>query len=426
MADRKSWPARICVVTSYSAAQEPRAPKHAMAALAAFPDAEVVFLDMAAGGRDSASRPGGLPPRARLKQMTLDVPTRQHAPLRWALRKLLTVASGWFFSVSGRPTAAVLGPRAVGLTRILERIRADVYVAHNIDTLLPAYHAARSNEAHLVFDCMEFYSDMGDSQSQIECRATRKIEAEVLPKCDLVLSTSDSLSEALAATYGIEPPLALFNAPPIASYLPGKSASDALRLYWRNSVIGFGQRGLDDALVAMTMLPDDIVLTLQGRLPLDGGQALRARIDELDLSERVVVRSPYPPGQAVAEAAQHDIGLCLERRGPANHEYTTSNKLFDYMMAGLAVVVPDLDGLSRTVGRAGAGLVFEAGSPQSLAEQIGRLHRDRGELARLSRAARAFALEEGNAEHQMRKFSSVFVARVSGDPVSVRTQGTSS
>jgi hypothetical protein len=39
-----------------------------------------------------------------------------------------------------------------GLTRALLSIPSDIYVAHNIDTLLPAVHAAHG--AAVVFDCM--------------------------------------------------------------------------------------------------------------------------------------------------------------------------------------------------------------------------------------------------------------------------------
>jgi glycosyltransferase involved in cell wall biosynthesis len=326
---------------------------------------------------------------------------------------MVTFLASRLFVLTKRATPAVLGPRAVGLARGLRRIKADLYIAHNVDTLLPAAIAANANRARLIFDCMEFYADMGDSQSAIESAVTAQIEAAILPRCDLVLATSESLAEALKDTYRIPKPLPLLNVPPITRTLPAKEDHRGLRLYWRNSVIGFGQRGLDDALVALTHLPEDVVLSVQGRLPLDGGQALHSRIAELGLSHRVTISPPYSPGQAVAEAALHDVGLCMERRGPANHEYTVSNKLFDYMMAGLAVIVPDLDGLARAVKYTEGGLIYQAGSPQSLAEQILALYRDPTLLASFASASREYALAEGNVEHEVLKFKQALVACVS-------------
>jgi len=72
----------------------------------------------------------------------------------------------------------------------------------------------------------------------------------------------------------------------------------------------------------MVQLPADVRLFLQGRLPLDDGRSLWARIDDMGLRERVVVLPPYKPEDAVREAAVHDVGLCLERPGPKNHELT--------------------------------------------------------------------------------------------------------
>lgn len=402
---------KVCVVTSVPAAREPRAPKHVVATLAALPDAEVYFIDMA-GVDENLNDPPDLLGHGRLHRLTLRVPTRKGSPIGWAYQNMQVLIASWLFSMINRIMPAVLGTRAVGLASVLSRIKADLYIAHNVETLLPAAMAASANRAKLIFDCMEFYSDMGDSQSAKASAATARIETTVLPCCDLVLATSESLADALTVTYKIVKPLVLQNVSPITPMLPAKPARQGLRLYWRNSVIGFGQRGLDDALVALTLLPNDVVLSLQGRLPLDKGCALRARIFELGLVDRVSILPPYAPGQAVAAAAPHDCGLCLERRGPANHEYTTSNKLFDYMMAGLAVIVPDLDGLARAVKCSAGGLIYQAGSPKSLAENVLVLYRDPSLLTQLAMASRAYAMQYGNAEHEMKKFKQALQACV--------------
>ncbi len=402
---------KVCVVTSVPAAREPRAPKHVAAVLAAIPEAEVCFIDMAGVGQYLPDPPDLLG-HSRLRRITLRVPTLKGAPLGWAYRNVRLKISSWIYSVTHWATPEVLGTQAVGLGRVLSRIKADLYIAHNVETLMPAAIAAKANRAKLIFDCMEFYSDMGDSQSAMVAAATAHIEKTNLPCCHLVLATSECLAEALADVYRIAKPLVLLNAPPITKALPEKQVFSGLRLYWRNSVIGFGQRGLDDALIALTLLPNDICLFLQGRLPLDGGHALRSRIAELGLSRRVTILPPYALGQAIAEAALYDIGLCMERRGPANHEYTVSNKLFDYMMAGLAVVVPDLEGLTRTVKYAASGLTYLSGSPESLAEQIHSLYSNPDLLKRFASASRAYALEEGNAEYEMSKFKQALTACV--------------
>lgn len=395
---------RICIVTSQPASAEPRAPRHAVALKQAFPDAEVLFIDCAVAGAIHPD-PINLRAKAGVIRQTLDYPSRSSAPVALAIGKARVLLARLLMRHLGIATEPLFGERTIGMTRVLMDACADVYMAHNIETLLPAGRAARRHGAALIFDCMEFYSDMGDDQTAEESRAATKLEAQWLPACALVVASSDALSRVLADRYGIPVPLALYNTPPVED-LPGKTPVDGLRLYWRNAVVGFSQRGLDDALVALTLLPDDVTLFVQGRLPMDGGQRLRARIADLGLEHRVTILAPYAPGEAVREAARYDVGLCLERKGPTNHEYTVSNKLFDYMMAGLAVVVADLPSLRTVVDRARSGLCFVPGSPESLAERI-RMLRDHPErLRELAVNARRFGEVEGNIEVDMARFRS--------------------
>src|SRR2546427_10788877 len=106
---------------------------------------------------------------------------------------------------------------------------------------------------------MEFYSDMADSQSDLERSMVRSVEKQCLPSCALVLASSDEVADALVAEYGIARPLPLYNTPPVERALaPEKSGN--LDLYWRNSVVGLGQRGLEDVLIALTRLPARVIL----------------------------------------------------------------------------------------------------------------------------------------------------------------------
>lgn len=391
---------RIVVVTSLAAAAEPRGPRHAVAAGEAFPDAEVIFVDLQPHGVEAADPPA-LRAAPSVRRLTLRYPTRKGRPLALAWRRARVAAARPLLRLTGAVTEPLFGPATIGLGRALKRLKPDMVIAHNIETLLPAARAAAGGR--LVFDCMEYYSDMGDSQTPEAARGARILERRWLPRCDLVMASSAALGRVLAGDYAIPQPLALYNTPPIGE-APARSPEPGLKLYWRNAVVGFGQRGLDDILIALTLLPDDVTLTVQGRPAADGGARLAARIAELGLAGRVSVLGPYPPGEAVSQAGAHQVGLCLERRGPANHEYTVSNKLFDYLMAGLAVVVADLPSLRDVVERSGGGLLFEPGSPADLAEKIQRLRDAPAQLVEFSGKARRFALTEGNVTVDMDRF----------------------
>jgi glycosyltransferase involved in cell wall biosynthesis len=314
----------------------------------------------------------------------------------------------WMYALDGRTLPWILSHRVIGVARRLQQLDADVYIAHNIDMLLPAVHASECNGALLIFDAMEYYSDMGDGQTSRESTIIRAIERRNLKKCALTLASSPQLAEALAKAYEIPAPLALYNTPPLVAEIHRRDG-EGLQLYWRNSVLGLGQRGLDDALLAVAILRDDgISLHLRGRFGADAGASLRARIVELGIQGNVFIHAPHGPDEAVAAASQYDVGLCLERPGIRNHELTVSNKLFDYMMGGLAVISSDLPGLRYVVEQSGAGLCYRPGSPEDLAKKCEIFIRNPDLRRRMSQSARKFALLRGNRDVDMAKFRGAF------------------
>ena len=135
---------------------------------------------------------------------------------------------------------------------------------------------------------------------------------------------------------------------------------------------------------------------------------MRGRITQLGLRERVTILPRHEPDQAVKAASAYSVGLCLERRGVRNHDLTVSNKLFDYHMAGLAIIASDLPGLRSVVERSRGGLLFDPGSADDLAAKIRTLYSNRALLMEFAANARAFALREGNRETEMRKLVEAF------------------
>jgi glycosyltransferase involved in cell wall biosynthesis len=265
--------------------------------------------------------------------------------------------------------------------------------------------AAKQVNAVVVFDCMEFYSDMGDMQTSVEKAMICHLESQYLQECDLVLASSDEVSVALVQAYHIRPPTAVYNVPPLTTVATRKACSRGpFRLYWRNSVVGLGERGLEDVLRALPLLPESIELHLQGRSGLDGGRAVRALISNLNLVNRVYFHAPHEPHEAVVAAANYSVGLCLERKVNRNHEFTVSNKIFDYLMAGLPVVASNVAGLRRVIARSGGGILYEPGSVTDLAAKIAYLHSNPTVVDAMSKRGQQFAIAEGNWERERGRF----------------------
>src|SRR6185503_1128936 len=97
---------------------------------------------------------------------------------------------------------------------------------------------------------------------------------------------------------------------------------------------------------------------------------------------------PVPSSQVLASCCEHDVGLCLEVPTSINHDVCIANKLFMYMLAGLAVIASRTQGQQDVLtATPDAGFLYEPGNVGELAAIIDRLGSDRTLLARAQTCA---------------------------------------
>ena len=393
---------KVCVCTSYAADREPRGPRHALAIWETGNCGQLTFVDLRPGGQPRVDV-NALAQIPSLRWRSIIQPTRTTHFFKWAIQKVDFLLSRKLFKLTGFVRNSALNPSLTILRSILVEEAPDLIVAHNIDTLLPAYEAARAVGARLIFDSMEYHSAMGYEQDQLDAKIIRNVETRTLPECDLILTSSSEVAAALKETYGVRRLVALENVPSVTHDLCTEKA-DWLSLYWRNSTIGLGQRGLEEALRALPLLPPQITLHLQGRKTEQDHRAVLELAESLDVTRRVIFHPPYRAEQAIREASRFHVGLCLERSGVRNHELTVSNKMYDYHMAGLAVVASDMPSLSRVLAQSQGGLLYRAGDAKDLARVIRKLFDDTDLYSKFSQSARRFALDRANVTAEMAKF----------------------
>jgi glycosyltransferase involved in cell wall biosynthesis len=370
---------RVTLVTSAHVANNPRLVKEADALVDAGHAVRVVSPRQHAPlvARDAAL----LATRSwRIRYVNVDPTTREGA-----IRRLVGVARE-----RAARTAFALGLRTPGiaaqalsryvrpLARAAAEHPADLLVAHNLQALPAAAMAARALGAHLGFDAEDLHAgEFPDDAAHAAQRALVEfVEAHLLPRCDRLTASSAGIARELAARYGVAMPTVIHNVFPAAEReIPvargdERPADARVSLYWYSQVIG-GRRGVEEAIEALASLPGDVHLTLRGEVDAAFADTLRALLERHRVADRVHVRATAAPHELVARAAWHDVGLALEQPQTRNRDLCVTNKLFTYLLAGLAVAATDTQGQREIMAAApGAGFLCAPGDAGDLARGL--------------------------------------------------------
>jgi glycosyltransferase involved in cell wall biosynthesis len=108
------------------------------------------------------------------------------------------------------------------------------------------------------------------------------------------------------------------------------------------------------------------------------------------VADRIHFYPQVHPGELLSRCAEHDVGLALEQPVSRNRLETVTNKIFFYLLAGLAVAATDTPGQRRVMSEVpDAGFLYSPGDHAALARGLQRWLDDPAALQR----ARAAALE---------------------------------
>ena len=142
-------------------------------------------------------------------------------------------------------------------------------------------------------------------------------------------------------------------------------------------------------------------------------QVMRQFIIEHHLQGRAYVKAPVPPPILLDYSSSADIGVALIQSADLSYYYSTPNKIFEYIMAGIPVIVSDFPEMRKIVSQFGVGLTVNPEDPRDIASKIKMLLEDEELYNRMARNARKAAREALNWEKEEKKLLE-FYEQISG------------
>ncbi len=221
-------------------------------------------------------------------------------------------------------------------------------------------------KSKLVYDAHELETEKADDRG-VKKYLAKILEGFLLKFTNLVIVVSDSIADWYAFSYNVQRPLVILNAPFKQALVRQNFFRDSLMISEGETILLYQglltkSRGVNLILDAFKQRKDRrFVVVFMGYGPLENEIVTTAQ------SFSNIYFFPAVSQDIVLQyTASADLGIHLIQNTCLNHYYCLPNKLFEYAMAGLPVIVSNMYEMSNLVQREGIGLVISDFSADSI------------------------------------------------------------
>ncbi|MDF1722294.1 MAG: glycosyltransferase [Minwuia sp.] len=272
-----------------------------------------------------------------------------------------------------------LGHDTGALLRAARSIDADLYSLH-LEKSLWVGQQLLADGRKIRVDVEDWYTEDGlpTDRTRRPVKLMRRAEAELLNNAVHSTATSQAMADALVAAYGCPMPEVIHNSFPTGDrdHIDGRNLDRNNRtlpsICWFSQTIGPG-RGLETLVAALPLLPSKVEVHLRGTPRAGFIEHLVADLPAA-IKNLIYVHPQVPQSELLSRLSEHDIGYCGELSDCISRDVTITNKVFEYMRAGQAIVASNTLGQTEVATIApDAVRIFAQGNAQSLAAALGPL-----------------------------------------------------
>lgn len=222
----------------------------------------------------------------------------------------------------------------------ITKIQPEVIHANDFDTLVQSFIASKLCQAKVLYDSHEICAEnIGVANNEMHKRIIIFIERLLVGRVGAMVSVSNAASQYFSDTYNIPKPVVITNCPyrDDSSILTHKKNEGFEALYQGLMLKG---RGYEEFVQSAKYLNDKIKLVLRGYGSI--ANDLKKIIADNNLDDKVRFDDPVEIMDIVQKASESNLGVVLTQPVNINFKYTVSNKIFEYIQAGLPVLMSDI------------------------------------------------------------------------------------
>ena len=258
----------------------------------------------------------------------------------------------------------------VAARQLLERGNYDLIHANDWDALPVAVRAAEGSGTKVLFDAHE-YTPEQEADKTLWRWLVKPYRMQLfktyLPGIHSMTTVSEGLRDLYRQHWGKDP-VVVMNARPFRAFKFKAVDPDCIQLVYHGYALRM--RYLEDYIQMMPHLPQNYKLNM---LAVAGDAPYLESLKKMAESVapgRVTFYGQMPSDKLVEWVSRFDIGLPSGRVLNMNTQFTLGNKFFDYVMAGLAVLVSPQPSYERLIVAHGIGLVSASPEPLDMAKAL--------------------------------------------------------
>lgn len=264
--------------------------------------------------------------------------------------------------------------RLSNLYKLIKKQKPDLIVAHEFETGTLARFIKRRLGIPYVFDAHECYEDtMHLIFPKIMQGIARRFFVGWLKKIivrakAVTVATPASLSYTHAKDMGI--PVAVLHNAPIVEYFPYSDIEGETPIIVHEGNLSF-ERGALEILDALALVSKErkFKFLVLGTIPEEVLRPFKAKMEALGLSDVVEMRGRLQWTEFGKIQATGQIGLICSQPIP-NHMKGLSNKLYNYMACGLAVLGMQGSESEKIIKQYDCGITVDTTRPAEIAKGI--------------------------------------------------------
>lgn len=256
--------------------------------------------------------------------------------------------------------------------------KCDVFIANDLDTLLPNTLVSKFRRKRLVYDSHEYFcGELSVLSNSKALKVWKAIERFCFPKLKTVITVSQSIVDQYEKEYGIRPYL-VRNIPQAGAYHITETRQslgipeDKFVLILQGNGINEG-RGGEELIQAMQYLQDVHLMIIGGGTVFP---KLKTMVQELHLEDCVTILPRQSGDKLFNYTALADMGVALDHDVGPNARFSLPNKIFEYIQAGTPQMVSNLKERAAIVRKYGIGVVVNEITPQAIVTEVKELQQN--------------------------------------------------